>query len=1023
MAQRKASIQDFRLGAGAAGATPSGGTGGAASIAPSVSAVWSEADSYVDHSGIDSQRSEPDPTSAEPATDSAHSSTRPSQTASPRALRSSAEGTGRVDRPASPEAPEGEEAAPRSSGVASSGVASSAVGADQGLVAAVVGLHSLARMLAEDGCTEGEKQHQMRLSNSSETSGEQSPPIHLGETSVQRKSREARAGSSPSAKAWTAGRGATSLLAAAERRASLFTELAAAEERLVASAAAEVEASEAAAATNARASAMVSRAARAARAAGGHARTPLGRAGSGELSPGSRTATFERGAAHRNSGDARSAAPPLASGGGEAAILGDGKWIFGRVLPPDSLESAAWVALELLRAAPSCGSSAEGRASVLLVTHVCLPSLRALETAEPPLVDGTATTSLRPASPNATSSPGSTRVGLAAAAATPATAPDSGTTAEASPRPAQGVAGAPASFGQALLSARASDGATLLIAAAAAGATPLVQALLNGERRRGEQVDPYAKTDGGSTALHAAAMGSHRETCALLLASTGLPLGGQTAADSLGRTPLDVCPPRFREELVELRSETDASVDKRGVLLHRPLLSSAAQLLAGRYHVHTRIGQKVVLAEDVVRHRPVALKFAQTRERLEAEASVLGIVGPEVAPEVFDSLYDEAGEGGQQHVLVMQAADPNYYTPSSCSELAHFCSRPREGIEVRTHAQRLLQCVLALHDRGLVHADLKVQHFLRFSGEWKLVDFDNVLSEGTECVPSCTVRYAAPEVAASRLEATPMRVTAAVDVWAMALILYELFAGRPLVDDLTLVDLARVPETAVVAKLAEDSLLHTAQKRLLLDMLQVEPEARGRTLRVPPSPSAAASHVGAVPPPLALGPSTTPPCCSAASFSHVGGASSPSTSRAALREVRPPCTLPCSSSCAPRCLPAWPPALLSPPSLSRAGARPRLLHHGRGHRGGKAARGPRALLLAPQVPHRRAHPAAAAHARGHLPAGRHPAPAARDPARGEVPRGHRRGRAADLAAGHHVLRPRRCGAQGPLRRRPRLRGC
>ena len=49
---------------------------------------------------------------------------------------------------------------------------------------------------------------------------------------------------------------------------------------------------------------------------------------------------------------------------------------------------------------------------------------------------------------------------------------------------------------------------------------------------------------------------------------------------------------------------------------------------------------------------------------------------------------------------------------------------------MRTHAQRLVQCVLALHERGLVHTDLKVGHFLRFSGEWRLVDFDNVIDEG-----------------------------------------------------------------------------------------------------------------------------------------------------------------------------------------------------------------------------------------------------------------------------------------------------
>ena len=44
---------------------------------------------------------------------------------------------------------------------------------------------------------------------------------------------------------------------------------------------------------------------------------------------------------------------------------------------------------------------------------------------------------------------------------------------------------------------------------------------------------------------------------------------------------------------------------------------------------------------------------------------MLGIVGPETCPEVYDALLDEHGDVGQRHVLIMQAADPNYSTPST----------------------------------------------------------------------------------------------------------------------------------------------------------------------------------------------------------------------------------------------------------------------------------------------------------------------------------------------------------------------
>ena len=73
------------------------------------------------------------------------------------------------------------------------------------------------------------------------------------------------------------------------------------------------------------------------------------------------------------------------------------------------------------------------------------------------------------------------------------------------------------------------------------------------------------------------------------------------------------------------------------------------------------------------------------------------------------------------------------------------------------------------------HAAWQGDHFLRFSGEWKLVDLGSVVDENTECVPSYTERYASPEVAAAVVGNAPLRVTAAVDVWSLGVILYELY--------------------------------------------------------------------------------------------------------------------------------------------------------------------------------------------------------------------------------------------------------
>ena len=485
----------------------------------------------------------------------------------------------------------------------------------------------------------------------------------------------------------------------------------------------------------------------------------------------------------------------------EPTILGDGEWIFGYALPADALDAAALIALELLlgrevvdAAGPAVGSDVraaqERDVSVGVVVHTCLPALSDLEA-------------------HLVSSSGSEG---ASAPATTATA----------------------TFGQALVRARASDGSSLLVAAARAGAAPLVERLLN---MASSTETPYTKslidigatTENGQSALHAAAGGCHREVCALLLARTGLPLVGPDAMDSKGQTPMDVCSPALRDELRELWAASDAAGSTHATAMHRRVLSGS-EVIAHRYAVHTRVGKRVVLARDIVRHRAVALKFCGSRELLQREASLLNIVGPEVCPEVFDTIFDEGGEDGKQHVLVMQSADSNYNTPSSRSELQHFCSKRRGGHEARTNALRLVQCVSALHDCGLCHTDLKIEHFLRFDGDWKLVDLGSVVHEGKECVPACTVRYAPPEVALAALERKPLRITAAVDVWALGVILYTLFTAKPLLDEeqLSLHNIARNANGLVHGRLQHDDSLHNPERRLLLNLLSLDPEARGR---------------------------------------------------------------------------------------------------------------------------------------------------------------------------------------------------
>ena len=154
------------------------------------------------------------------------------------------------------------------------------------------------------------------------------------------------------------------------------------------------------------------------------------------------------------------------------------------------------------------------------------------------------------------------------------------------------------------------------------------------------------------------------QVCLLLLEHTNLPLHGPAAQDAEGRTPLEVAGAAFAEELLELHSATRLGASSANVQM--PLRSvGRTTLLNGRYHVYQRIGTKVQLAEDVRVHSAVCLKFAPTAEEAEHEANMLRVMGPEFAPELYETFVEQASG---QTVLVMQVAD-------SHAELDAFCAR------------------------------------------------------------------------------------------------------------------------------------------------------------------------------------------------------------------------------------------------------------------------------------------------------------------------------------------------------------
>ncbi|XYH93250.1 serine/threonine-protein kinase PknK [Sorangium sp. So ce1128] len=173
---------------------------------------------------------------------------------------------------------------------------------------------------------------------------------------------------------------------------------------------------------------------------------------------------------------------------------------------------------------------------------------------------------------------------------------------------------------------------------------------------------------------------------------------------------------------------------------------------------------------------PVAIKLARADRRdaaahLQREIDALSAVGAPHAPAVH--AWGRLDDGSPYAVLDRIAA------PTLAARLS---SRPAPRVE---EAARLglatLVALEAVHARGYVHCDLKPENlFVDDAGQATIIDFgiarvvgrrgdapDDELALGT-------AEYMAPEQSAGRAD-----LDARADIYAMGVILYELFAGRP----------------------------------------------------------------------------------------------------------------------------------------------------------------------------------------------------------------------------------------------------
>lgn len=177
--------------------------------------------------------------------------------------------------------------------------------------------------------------------------------------------------------------------------------------------------------------------------------------------------------------------------------------------------------------------------------------------------------------------------------------------------------------------------------------------------------------------------------------------------------------------------------------------------------------------------RPVALKLPHAfllagtlRARFERERDILAALShPHIA-----QLY-EAGVDGDHPWLAMEPVDGE--------PLTTYCRRRRASLDERLDLfAQVLSAVEHAHARFVAHRDLKPSNILvTGAGDVKLLDFGIAKLLGAEgrgevteltrlSGAAATPEYAAPEQLAGR------EVTAASDVYALGVVLYELLAGQ-----------------------------------------------------------------------------------------------------------------------------------------------------------------------------------------------------------------------------------------------------
>ncbi|HEX8617450.1 MAG TPA: serine/threonine-protein kinase [Thermoanaerobaculia bacterium] len=275
-------------------------------------------------------------------------------------------------------------------------------------------------------------------------------------------------------------------------------------------------------------------------------------------------------------------------------------------------------------------------------------------------------------------------------------------------------------------------------------------------------------------------------------------------------------------------------------------------IVAGRYRIGSILGAggmgEVYRADDTKLGQTVALKFLPAR--LERDPVLLGRLhdevrlGRQIAHPNVCHLYDIVEADGA-HFVAME-----YVDGEDLSRLLPRIGRlaPDKAVDF---ARGIAAGLAAAHAKGILHRDLKPANIMIDSrGDARIMDFGLALAAGEDDgTISGTAAYMAPE----QLEGRPATVRS--DLYALGLVMYELFTGKRAHAARTLTERVRDAATEIATPSSHIRDMDPAVERIILRCLAVDPEQRPASAReiilaLPGSdPLAAAMAAGETPSP------------------------------------------------------------------------------------------------------------------------------------------------------------------------------